>query len=328
MLTDYRVTFIQKEQATLVERELDETLKPNQILGQNLLSLISTGSERGGFTQQFRPEQYPMQTGSSSIAKVLKVGEGVTRYKAGDLFYHGENHTLYVMADQDDTVPVPAGVEPEKALFGRYAAVSMTSIYRMRAKPVDKIIVTGLGLVGLMCAQVLTCMGFEVFAVDPSPERRAIAAETNLKNIGEKLAIWPELIKKAGGMLECSGNELALRDAIPFMRPGSDIFQVGVPWHKTSDWDAHTLLYDLFYAYVSLHGGWEWYLPKKSTEFEPHGNYYHIQTAMQLIADGKIIVNPSMYELRDPKDCNRVYSEISIPRMKPTSMMLDWRNFK
>jgi hypothetical protein len=79
---------------------------------------------------------------------------------------------------------------------------------------------------------------------------------------------------------------------------------------------------------VSLHGGWEWYLPKKSTEFEPHGNYYHIRSAMQLIADGKIIVNPEMYELRDPRDCGKVYREIAIPRMKPTSMMLDWRNFK
>ena len=77
MRKDYRVTFIQKEQAALVERDMDETLKPNQVLGQNLLSLISTGSERGGFTQQFRPEQYPMQTGSSSIARVLEGGEGV-----------------------------------------------------------------------------------------------------------------------------------------------------------------------------------------------------------------------------------------------------------
>lgn len=327
MLKDYRVVFTGREQAELAEAELDETLAEGEVLGQNLVSLISTGSERGGFTQQFRPEQYPMQTGSSSIAKVLRVGPGVTRYKEGDVFFHGENHTLYTKVKEDDTVPVPEGLAPEKALFGRYSAVSMTSIFRMKARAVDNVIVTGLGLVGLMCAQVLTCMGYTVYGVDPSAERRAIAAQTNLANVAESLAAWPQLKKGAGGMMECSGNENALRDAIPYMRPGSDIFQVGVPWHKSSDWDAHTLLYDLFYAYVSLHGGWEWYLPKKPTEFEPHSNYYHIGTAMQLIASGKMIVAPEMYELRDVKDCNAVYSEIAIPRMKPTSMMLDWRGF-
>jgi NADPH:quinone reductase-like Zn-dependent oxidoreductase len=326
MRKDFQVMFVQKEQAALVERDFDPALAPGQILGQNLLSLISTGSERGGFTQQFRPEQYPMPTGSSSIARVIGVGEGVTRYREGDLFYHGDNHTLLVKADEGETVPVPPSLEPEKALFARYAAVSMTSIYRMGAKPVDKIIVTGLGLVGLMCAQVLGAMGFEVYAVDPSQERREIARETNVRNVGPRLSAWPELAKSAGGMLECSGNELALRDAIPYLRPGSDVFQVGVPWHKTSEWDAHTLLYDLFYGYISLHGGWEWYLPKKGTEFQPHSNYYHIGTVMKLIADGKVAVVPGMYELRDPRECGKVYGEIAIPRMKPTSMMLDWRD--
>jgi threonine dehydrogenase-like Zn-dependent dehydrogenase len=326
MREDYWVVFTGKEQAALTPRDFDDTPGPGEIIGRNVISLISTGSERGGFTQQFPPDRYPMRTGSSSIAQVLRLGEGLTRYKPGDLFFHDQNHGLYVRAAPEDTVAVPAGLSPEQAVFGRYSAVSMTSIFRMRARPVDQVAVTGLGLVGLMCAQVLGCMGYEVYAVDPSPERRSIAARTGLKNIAPGLAEWPRLKKSLGGMMECSGNENALRDALPFMRPGSDIFQVGVPWHKNSDWDAHSLLYDLFYAYVSIHGGWEWYLPKKSTEFEVHSSYYHVRTAMELIAQGKIRVVPEMYELRDPRDCNGVYTDIAKPRMAPTSMILDWRN--
>lgn len=328
MLKDYRVMITGKEQAELTECQLTDRLSDGQILGQNLISLISTGSERSGYTQQFRPEQYPMPTGSSSVARVIGVGPGVNGYKIGDLFFHGEHHTKYTVLHESDTVAVPAGLEPEKALFGRYAAVSMTSVYRMRAKAVDRVIVTGLGLVGLMGAQMLNCMGYEVYAVDPSPARREIAAQTNLTNIAAALEEWPHLKKSAGGMIECSGNENALRSAIPFMRPNSDIFQVGVPWEKKSDWDAHTLLYDLFYAYVSIHGGWEWFLPKKSTEFEPHSNYYHISTAMKLIAENKVIVVPQMYELRDPRDCDQVYRDITIPKMCPVSMMFDWSRLK
>lgn len=325
MLKDYRVQFTQKEKAELRPFELEDAAAPGMVLGQNVISLISTGSERGGYTQQFRPEQYPMSTGSSSVAKVVKVGEGVTNLKPGDLFFHYENHNKYVVAPAVECIPVPKGLAPEKALFGRYSAVSMTSIYRMKAKPVDSVAVTGLGLVGLMCAQVLVCMGYNVYAVDPSAERREIALGTNLTNVAESLDAWPEMKQSLGALLECSGNENALRAAIPYMRPGSDAFQVGVPWHKNSDWDAHTLLYELFYAYVSLHGGWEWFLPKTPGEFDPHSSVFHVQNAMQLIADGKMVVQPEMYELRDPRDCDKVYSEIAMPRMRPTSMMLDWR---
>jgi threonine dehydrogenase-like Zn-dependent dehydrogenase len=268
-----------------------------------------------------------MQTGSSSIAEVLRAGEGVTRYRAGDRFFHDQNHTRYVKVHEGDSVAIPEGLESEKAIFGRYSAVSLTSIYRMRAKAVDNIIVTGLGLVGLMAAQVLNCLGYKVYAVDPKAARRDVAALTNITNIAASLDAWPHLKKSAGGMLECSGNEEALRLAIPYMRPNSDIFQVGVPWHKNSDWDAHSLLNDLFYSYVSLHGGWEWFLPKKSTETEPHSSYFHIRMAMDFIAEGKIAVVPEMYELHDPRDCDIVYKEIAHPSRCFTTMMFDWRKF-
>jgi len=48
---------------------------------------------------------------------------------------------------------------------------------------------------------------------------------------------------------------------------------------------------------------------------------------MELIAAGKIKIPDAMYELRDAHDCDAVYHEICIPRMRPTSMILDWRNF-
>jgi threonine dehydrogenase-like Zn-dependent dehydrogenase len=326
MPDDYWVVFTGKEQAALARRDFDDVPGPGELTGRNIISLISTGSERGGFTQQFPQDQYPMRTGSSSIARVLRTGCGLTQYKPGDLFFHDRNHSLYVRTAAEDTVALPTGISPEQAVFGRYAAVSMTSIFRMRARPVDTVAVTGLGLVGLMCAQTLGCMGYEVYAVDPSPERRSIASSTTLKNVAPDMAEWPRLKKSLGALMECSGNENALRDALPYLRPGSDVFQVGVPWTKNGDWDAHSLLYDLFYAYVSIHGGWEWYLPKKATEFEPHSSYYHIRTAMQLIAEGKMKVVPAMYELRDPRECRQVYEDIAKPRMAPTGMILDWRN--
>lgn len=327
-MTDYRVTFLAKEKAALTARPFDGTPAAGEIVGENVISLISTGSERGGFTQQFPESSYPMETGSSSIAKVIAVGEGVSGYRVGDLFYHNEHHTRYVKVKAEDTIAVPDGAKPEHVIFGRYAAVSMTSIFHMQAKAADNIIVTGQGMVGMMCAGVLQCFGYTVYAVDLSPERREIARAAGIRLVGESLEALGVPLKSCGALMECSGNERALQASIPYLRSGGEAFQVGVPWHKTSDWDAHALLRDVFYGYISIHGGWEWSIPRKSDEFHAHSSFSHIRTGMELIAQNKIMIPEAMYELRNPKDCHAVYSEIAMPRMRPTSMILDWRMLK
>lgn len=326
-MLDYRVAFIKHGEAGLIEARLDDHVGEHELLGRNLVSMISTGSERGGFSQIEKPECYPIQTGYASIAEVISVGEKVQGLKKGDLVFHNAYHTLYVKVDVRDTIPVPAGLAPEKALFARFAAVSMTSVYHSKARPVDDVIVTGLGIVGLMCAQMMNCFGFRVYATDPSAERREIAGRTGLVHVAESLAEWPELKRRATALFECSGNENALKAAIPYMHQGGELFQIGVPWKKLADWDAHELLYDIFYGFLSLHGGWEWSIPRKEDDFHTHSNDSHIRMAMECIAEQKVRIIEEMYELRNPRDCGTIYQEIMIPRMKPTSIILDWRKF-
>ncbi|MDO5399638.1 MAG: zinc-binding dehydrogenase [Eubacteriales bacterium] len=327
-MTDYRVTFTGQCRAELIAHAFDPTPGPGELVGENLFSLISTGSERGGYTQKFPDDSYPMETGSSSMARVLAVGEGVTGFRPGDLFYHSEHHTRYVRLNAGDAIAAPAGAPPEKVLFGRYAAVSMTSVYQMKAKPADTVAVTGQGMVGAMCAAVLQAFGFRVYAVDPSAMRQAVSREMGIQNVGASLEELNVQQQSCAALLECSGNENALRMALPYLRHGADVYQIGVPWHKASDWSAHELLYQIFYGFLSVHGGWEWSIPRKNDEFHSHSSFSHIASAMEMIAQGKIKIPDSMYELRDPRDCGSIYQEITAPRMSPTSIIFDWSRFR
>lgn len=327
MVTDYRVVFLKPKEAALISVEMDEEPGPDEVFGRNLYSLISSGSERGGFTSDYDPSVYPMQTGYSSIAQVIRVGSNVTRLKPGDLFYHNEFHTLYVKTAAANTLSLPSGSIPHKALFGRFAAVSMTSIFHSKAKPVDNILVTGLGMVGLMGAQVLQAFGFRVYGIDPSQDRRQIALEAGLLHVAASADEWPALKSDCAALFECSGNENAMRAAIPYLRKGGEIFQVGVPWKKSSDWDAHTLLHELFYGFLTLQGGWEWSIPRQNDDFHSHSNASHILTAMEMISNGQINIPESMYEFRSPAESAAVYQEIIQPRLKPTSVIFDWKNF-
>lgn len=328
MVKNYRVAFVKPREASLITRELDETVGEGEVFGRNMLSLISTGSERGGFTSEYDASCYPMETGYSSIAQVVSVGEGVTGLKPGDLFYHDGHHNLYVKARANDVITLPEGIVPEKALFSRFAAVTMTSMFHSKAKPVDHVVVTGLGLVGLMGAQVLQNFGYCVYGIDPSENRRDVAVKSGLKNVAASIDAWPKLNGKVAVIFECSGNEKALSASISYMRKGGEVFQVGVPWEKTSEWDAHSLLYHIFYGFISVHSGFEWSIPRKEDEFHSHSHVSHIRMAMEMIADGRIKIINDMYELRKPEECAQVYQEILTPQMKPTGILFDWRDFE
>lgn len=328
MLKDYRIVFTKPEEAALAVKKFDETTSEGEIWGENIVSLVSTGSERGGFSSRYDTSVYPMQTGYCSVARVKGTGKGVTKFKEGDLFYHSGYHTRYVKVKQEDAIALPENGIPEKVLFGRFAAVSMTSMFHAVSKPVDNVAVTGLGMVGLMGAQVLQSFGYRVYGIDLSPERRAIAEKVGLRHVAGSIEEWPEIKGKVAALYECSGNEQAMHAVIPYMRKGGELFQIGVPWKKTSEWDAHTMLNEIFYGFLSLHGGWEWSIPRKDDEFHSHSNESHIKTAMEMITEGRIKVIEEMYELRNPRECAQVYAEIMIPRMKPTSVMFDWRNFE
>ena len=328
MLKDYRVAFLKPRTASLITRDFDEVTGEGEIFGRNILSLISTGSERGGFTSEYDASCYPMETGYSSIGQVISVGEGVADFKPGDLFYHDGHHNFYVKAKADDIIALPSGIIPEKALYARFVAVTMTSMFHSKSKPIDNVVVTGLGMVGLMGAQMLKNFGFCVYGIDPSAERRNVAKESGVVKVAESIDEWPELRGKVAVLYECSGNERAMSAVLPYMRKGGEVFQVGVPWTKTSDWDAHTLLYDIFYGFISVHSGFEWSIPRKEDDFHSHSNYSHLRMAMEMIADGRIKIVNNTYELRDPRECEQVYQEILTPNRKATSIMFDWRNFK
>ncbi|MCD7737487.1 MAG: hypothetical protein LUH58_00355 [Lachnospiraceae bacterium] len=327
-MNNYCVTFTAQCRAELTRHPFEDIPGEYELTGENLFSMVSSGSERGGFTQKFPLESYPMETGSSSIARVLKVGDKVTRYKPGDLIYHNGHHTRYVKVNEEDVIPVPEGECPEKILFGRYAAVSMTSIYKMRAKPADRVIVTGQGMVGAMCAAVLQAFGYRVYAVDTDKDRRKASRLAGIKRVGATLDETGVEERSCAALLECSGNELALKEALPYLMYGADVCQVGVPWKACSDWSARDLLYAVFYGYLHVHGGWEWSIPRKNDEFHSHSSFSHIQTAMEMIAEGKIVIPDIWYELRSPWECADVYREIAMPRMRPTTMIFDWGQFK
>jgi|GEM_PF-1233515 len=322
---NYCVRFVAKAKAELTEESFEECeLKPNQVFGRTLVSLISSGSERGGYMDYFGGGVYPMETGYAVVMEVIKVGSLVTSVIPGDVVFSSAPHCLYNIVDDDNVVRVLPGMSPEEAVLCRFPAVSMTTLLQTHIKPVEPVVVTGLGIVGLMCAQAFQHCGYTVYAVDPNESRRNFGSKCGLKNLYSTVKECP-VIGKVGLGMECSGAEQAAIDLLDVLRKGGELSLIGVPWYRGTDTYAHDIFGKIFYGFITVISGWEWSIPLHSKDFLPGSNYGNYEIGMRWIKEGGIVVK-DIYETVNPKDCDKVYQAIVNGTCTKTCTIFDWRN--
>ena len=149
MLTNYSVIFTKRQTAELLASDFYEIPGFGEIIGKTLVSVISSGSESGGFMCYGGSEgNYPCETGYAGIMEIISVGPDVTAFKPGDLVFSKTPHRLYNKAAAADVIPVPRDILPEKAVLCRFPAVSMTSFLHSSIKPTEAGMSCGLGLIG------------------------------------------------------------------------------------------------------------------------------------------------------------------------------------
>lgn len=101
-------------------------------------------------------------------------------------------------------------------------AVAVHALRQLGKVEGARVAVVGAGTIGLLCAQVAKAAGAAVSLADPDPERRNVAASLGFEAL--------ELIQPRSFplVLECVGNEAALRSAITAAEKGGRVVIVGV----------------------------------------------------------------------------------------------------
>lgn len=327
MSTNYSVMFTKRQKAELVPSVFNDTPAPHEIIGKTIVSVISNGSESGGFLYGAEEGFYPCETGYSNILQVTEVGADVKDIHPGDLVFSMTPHKLYNKVSAKDVFCVPKDIPVEKAALCRFPGVSMTAILSSKIKPTEPVMVSGLGIVGLMCAQVIQHCGYYVYAFDPNEKRQETARACGLKYVGSSAESFGLSPKSIGLAIDCSGNDNATLSMIPYVRQLGDLALVGVPWRCTSEVTAHDLLRQIFYSYLHIYSGWEWSLPLHSGDFDPNSNLRSMETALRWISDG-FIVTDGIYELFDPRDCNSLYTTIVAGQLEKPCAIFDWRGLE
>jgi L-iditol 2-dehydrogenase len=136
--------------------------------------------------------------------------------------------TEYLVVHEDFLHAVPDGTDAVTAALVEPTAVAVWANRKAAVGPGDRVLVTGAGPIGLLCAAVAAARGApEVVVSDVSVERLERAAE-----FGATATVHARELaghdRRYTVLLECSGVEAALRDGLAGLRPAGRAVLVGM----------------------------------------------------------------------------------------------------
>jgi len=320
--SEYAVTFTAQEHAQLLPVERDPTpLKPDEVLGRTLVTLVSPGTE---LASGYLGAKFPRVPGYAAVFAVEEVGSDVTDFAAGAPAFCMGSHRSFQRLKREDVLPVPDGLSPERAVFARLMSVTMSTLTTTTARPSAKVVVTGLGIVGNLGAQVFQASGYEVTACDPVESRRETARQMGIRNVLPAVpGDGPGVAGKVALVLECSGHEQAAVDGCKVVGRRGEGVLVGTPWRRRTDLSAHELLHAVFHNYVVLRSGWEWELPRQPTAFRTGSIFANLGAALGWLAEGRVRVD-GLYSKVPPREAQQAYQDLLHMRGKHLTAVFDW----
>jgi predicted dehydrogenase/threonine dehydrogenase-like Zn-dependent dehydrogenase len=125
----------------------------------------------------------PLALGYCNAGKVVEVGPGVTGFAVGDRVASSGKHAEIVSVPVNLCARIPEGVTDDQAAFTVLGAIALQGIRLVQPSLGEVVVVTGLGLVGLITVQLLRAHGCRVLGVDFDPSKLKLARQFGAETV-------------------------------------------------------------------------------------------------------------------------------------------------
>ncbi|MEE1961619.1 bi-domain-containing oxidoreductase [Allomuricauda taeanensis] len=119
----------------------------------------------------------PLPLGYCNVGEVVAVGKGVSEFAIGDRVASNGNHAEYVCVPKNLVAKIPDNVSDDDATFTVIGSIGLQGVRLLNPTFGETIIVVGLGLIGLVTAELLLANGCNVIGFDFDPEKVRIAKD-------------------------------------------------------------------------------------------------------------------------------------------------------
>jgi len=178
-------------------------------LVKKVIAKIKTEGLSQTLQKVFSKLETPIPLGYSCAGAVVEVGPEVSGWHPGDRVACGgagyATHAEYNYVPKNLCVKIPDGVSFAEASFTTLGAIAMQGVRQADVRLGERVVVIGLGLLGLLTVQILKAGGCKVLGSDPNAQRCELA-----KELGADDAVAGNLAATAAGFSDGYGADAVI----------------------------------------------------------------------------------------------------------------------
>ena len=156
--------------ANLIKKGLKQPDKLKMVIDK-----ISTDGLKPTIEAVLNKLDQPIPLGYCNVGVIHEIGKNVENFKKGDRVISNGNHAEVVNVPINLCAKVPQEVSDEEAAFTVLAAIALQGIRLVKPTLGEVVVVTGLGLIGLLTVQLLKANGCRVLGLDFDKEKLSLA---------------------------------------------------------------------------------------------------------------------------------------------------------
>jgi threonine dehydrogenase-like Zn-dependent dehydrogenase len=258
------------------------------------------------------------------------LGSGTQGFVVGERVISNGKHAEIVSAPINLCAKVPDSVSDEAAAFTVLGAIALQGIRLAQPTLGESVVVTGLGLIGLLSVQLLRAHGCRVLAIDSVPDRLALARQfgaevVDLSQGHDPVAVAQQFSRGRGVdaviLTVSSKSNEPVHQAALMCRKRGRIVLVGVTGLELSraDFFEKELTFQVSCSYGP--GRYDATYEEKGIDY-PVGfvrwtEQRNFEAVLDMMADGRLDVSPLISHRFDIADAEKAYELIgsSAPSM-------------
>jgi len=268
----------------------------------------------------------PLPLGYCNVGRVIAVGEGVSDFKVGDRVASNGPHAEFVAVPKNLVAQVPDEVSDEEAAFTVIGAIGLQGLRLLCPTLGETVVVVGMGLIGLLTAQLLTANGCRVIGTDIDEGKLAMAKSRGIvpfnPKSGDLVKFVEDLTNGTGAdgviITASAKNNDIISQAARMSRKRGRIVLVGVIGLDISRAEFYEK--ELSFQVSCSYGPGRY-----DDDYEQKGIDYplpfvrwtekrNFEAVLQAIASGKVRVKEMITEVVPLDEYKRIYGEIGQSR--------------
>lgn len=150
---------------------------------RQVLNKVSTDGIVPTMEAVFNKLDQPLLLGYCNAGTVQAVGNEIASFAVGDRVVSNGHHSELVSVPQNLCARIPEAIGDDEAAFTVLGAVALQGIRLLNPTLGEHVVVSGLGLLGLMAVQILIANGCRVLGIDFNGQRLALARQFGAQTV-------------------------------------------------------------------------------------------------------------------------------------------------